>query len=40
MAATPNDRLDQVTPVNPALFILLANSSSMGKFATERGRYV
>jgi hypothetical protein len=40
MAATPNDRLDHVTPVKPAVFILSASSSSTGKFATERGRYV
>jgi hypothetical protein len=40
MAATPKDRLDQETAVKPALFILSANSSSTGKFATERGRYV
>ena len=40
IAATPNDRLDQRTLVKPAAVILAASSSSTGKFATERGRYL
>ena len=39
IAATPNDRLDQLTLLKPAASILRASSSSTGKFATERGRY-
>jgi len=39
IAATPNDRLVQVTAVKPARVILPASSSSTGKLATDRGRY-
>ncbi len=38
IAATPNDRLDHVTLLNPAFSNFFASSSSTGKFATDRGR--